>query len=48
MRSNEAGLDVSSVGNHEFDQGYEDLVGRVQDLADWEYIARQRRGAGGS
>jgi 5'-nucleotidase len=35
---NEAGLDVSSVGNHEFDQGYEDLVGRVQGLADWEYI----------
>ena len=28
-----------SAGNHEFDQGYEDLVGRVQDLADWEYIA---------
>ena len=36
---NEAGLDVSAAGNHEFDQGYEDLVGRVQDLADWEYIA---------
>ena len=35
---NEAGLEVSSVGNHEFDQGYEDLVGRVQGLADWEYI----------
>ncbi len=36
---NEAGLDVSAAGNHEFDQGYEDLVGRVQDRADWEYIA---------
>lgn len=36
---NEAGLEVSAAGNHEFDQGYEDLVGRVQDLADWEYIA---------
>ncbi len=36
---NEAGLDVSAAGNHEFDQGYEDLVGRVQDAADWEYIA---------
>ncbi len=35
---NEAGLEVSAVGNHEFDQGYEDLVGRVQGLADWEYI----------
>ncbi len=36
---NEAGLEVSSVGNHEFDQGYEDLVGRVQDRANWEYLA---------
>ena len=26
---NEAGLEVSAVGNHEFDQGYEDLVDRV-------------------
>ncbi|MDO9495500.1 MAG: ExeM/NucH family extracellular endonuclease [Nocardioides sp.] len=36
---NEAGLDVSAAGNHEFDQGYEDLVGRVQARATWEYIA---------
>ena len=36
---NEAGLDVSSVGNHEFDQGYDDLVDRVLPLADWEYLA---------
>ncbi|WP_127794379.1 bifunctional UDP-sugar hydrolase/5'-nucleotidase [Agromyces sp. LHK192] len=36
---NEAGLDVSAAGNHEFDQGWADLEGRVQDLADWEYIA---------
>ncbi|WP_183094159.1 ExeM/NucH family extracellular endonuclease [Nocardioides stalactiti] len=36
---NEAGLEVSAAGNHEFDQGYEDLVGRVETLADWEYIA---------
>ncbi len=36
---NEAGLEVSAAGNHEFDQGYEDLVGRVQDRADWEYLA---------
>ena len=43
---NEAGLDVSSVGNHEFDQGYEDLVGRVQGLADWEYIGANVDGAG--
>ena len=26
---NSAGLEVSSVGNHEFDQGYDDLVNRV-------------------
>ena len=26
---NEAGLEVSAVGNHEFDQGYDDLVDRV-------------------
>ena len=26
---NEAGLEVSAVGNHEFDQGYNDLVNRV-------------------
>ena len=36
---NEAGLEVSAAGNHEFDQGYADLVGRVQDRADWEYVA---------
>ncbi len=45
---NEAGLEVSAAGNHEFDQGYEDLVGRVQERADWEYIAANVRGAGGS
>jgi 5'-nucleotidase len=36
---NAAGLDVSAAGNHEFDQGWADLEGRVQDLAEWEYIA---------
>jgi 5'-nucleotidase len=36
---NEAGLEVSAAGNHEFDKGWADLEGRVQDLADWEYIA---------
>ncbi|MBC2934340.1 ExeM/NucH family extracellular endonuclease [Nocardioides sp. zg-1228] len=35
---NEAGLEVSAVGNHEFDAGYADLVDRVIPLADWEYI----------
>ncbi|UNX56567.1 ExeM/NucH family extracellular endonuclease (plasmid) [Georgenia sp. TF02-10] len=42
---NEAGLDVSAVGNHELDQGYEDLVDRVMNAdhpeggAEWEYIS---------
>jgi 5'-nucleotidase len=45
---NELGLDVSAVGNHEFDQGYEDLVNRVMAPeseanpyggAEWPYIA---------
>lgn len=36
---NAAGLEVSAAGNHEFDKGWADLEGRVQDLADWEYIA---------
>lgn len=35
---NEAGLDVSSVGNHEFDQGFADLTDRVMPLALWEYL----------
>ncbi|WP_370288156.1 ExeM/NucH family extracellular endonuclease [Nocardioides sp.] len=35
---NAAGLEVSAAGNHEFDQGYEDFVGRVQDRAKWTYI----------
>ena len=40
---NEAGLDVSAVGNHELDQGFDDLSGRVQELADWEYIVANLR-----
>ncbi len=50
---NEAGLDVSAAGNHEFDQGYDDLVNRVMAPydastnpyggADWEYIAANVR-----
>ncbi|MBD8869842.1 ExeM/NucH family extracellular endonuclease [Nocardioides donggukensis] len=45
---NEAGLEVSAVGNHEFDQGYDDLLNRVMAPydadtnkfggAEWEYI----------
>ncbi|MET0297280.1 MAG: bifunctional UDP-sugar hydrolase/5'-nucleotidase [Microbacterium sp.] len=45
---NEAGLDVSAVGNHELDQGYDDLLNRVMAPesasnpyggAEWQYIA---------
>lgn len=32
-------LQVSAVGNHELDQGSADLSGRVQDLADYDYVA---------
>ena len=35
---NAAGLEVSAVGNHEFDQGFKDLMERVLPLANWEYI----------
>jgi 5'-nucleotidase len=46
---NEAGLDVSAVGNHELDKGYDDLLNRVMAAydadtnplggAEWQYIA---------
>jgi 2',3'-cyclic-nucleotide 2'-phosphodiesterase (5'-nucleotidase family) len=35
---NAAGLQVSSVGNHEFDRGFADLAGRVEALADFPYL----------
>jgi 5'-nucleotidase len=35
---NQAGLDVSAVGNHEFDKGMADLTGRVTDRADFPYL----------
>jgi 5'-nucleotidase len=31
-------LVASAVGNHEFDQGYADLTGRVADEANWDYL----------
>ena len=49
---NAAGLEVSAAGNHEFDQGYRDLVDRVMAPesaenpdggAEWEYIAANVR-----
>jgi 5'-nucleotidase len=55
---NEAGLEVSAVGNHELDQGYDDLVGRVMAPYDpvtnptggalWEYLGANVRNADGS
>jgi 5'-nucleotidase len=50
---NAMGLDVSAVGNHEFDQGYDDLVNRVMAPfdpvtnpfggAEWEYLGANVR-----
>lgn len=54
---NEMGLDVSAVGNHELDQGYDDLVNRVmapesesnpRGGAMWEYIAANIEEPGGA
>ncbi|HEY0167975.1 MAG TPA: ExeM/NucH family extracellular endonuclease [Jatrophihabitans sp.] len=52
---NEAGLEVSAVGNHEFDQGYDDLINRVMAPynaetnpyggAAWEYLGANVRHA---
>ncbi|MEO6502664.1 MAG: ExeM/NucH family extracellular endonuclease [Jatrophihabitantaceae bacterium] len=52
---NSAGLEVSAVGNHEFDQGYNDLVNRVMAPynadtnpyggAAWEYLGANVRHA---
>ena len=50
---NAAGLEVSAVGNHEFDQGYDDLVNRVMAPydattnpyggAEWKYLGANVR-----
>jgi 5'-nucleotidase len=52
---NAAGLEVSAVGNHEFDQGYADLVDRVMAPydpvtnplggAEWQYLGANVRNA---
>jgi 5'-nucleotidase len=36
---NAMGLDVSSFGNHEFDQGRADVDNRILPAADWPYLA---------
>lgn len=33
------GLQASAAGNHEYDKGYEDLAGRVEDRAEFPYLA---------
>ena len=46
---NQLGLDVSAVGNHELDQGYDDLVNRVMapesepPTPGWRRVAVHRR-----
>ena len=35
---NAIGLNASAVGNHEFDQGFDDLTGRVEPRADYDYL----------
>lgn len=35
---NAASVDVSTVGNHEFDRGWDDLRGRVADASDFPYL----------
>lgn len=36
---NEMGLDASAFGNHEFDQGREDVDNRILPAADWDYLS---------
>lgn len=36
---NAMGLDASSFGNHEFDQGRADVDGRILPAANWDYLA---------
>jgi 5'-nucleotidase len=40
---NSVGLDVSAVGNHEFDQGYDDLVNRIVPQADFTILGANVR-----
>lgn len=35
---NAAGLAASAVGNHEFDKGFADLTGRVDEAVNWTYL----------
>ncbi|NAZ86097.1 bifunctional metallophosphatase/5'-nucleotidase [Kineococcus indalonis] len=42
------GVAASAVGNHEFDKGYEDLTGRVDELAGFPYLGANVLRADGS
>lgn len=41
---NQMGLEVSAVGNHEFDKGYADLKDRIEPAADWDYLGANAEG----
>lgn len=41
---NAMGLDVSAVGNHEFDKGFDDLAGRIVPAADFPYLGANVEG----
>lgn len=43
---NEIGLDVSALGNHEFDQGRADVDNRILPLAEWDYLSANLYEAG--
>ncbi|WP_165355218.1 ExeM/NucH family extracellular endonuclease [Nocardioides oleivorans] len=43
---NALGLEASAVGNHEFDQGFADLTGRVDSAASWDYLGANVYGKG--
>jgi 5'-nucleotidase len=43
---NAMGLDTSAFGNHEFDQGVDDVVNRIEPLTDWDYLAANLYQAG--
>lgn len=43
---NAIGLDVSTVGNHEFDKGWADLAGRVSSGSDFPYLGANVYDAG--
>lgn len=45
---NDAQMQVSSVGNHEFDQGWNDLANRVIPEADWKYLGANVKKLDGS